>query len=290
MTMVSDFSNRLRAAALRVPVGRALLAESQGSGVVLAVAAQKGGVGKTTTAVHLAAGLAARHGRRVLLLDLDAQGHVASSMRAHMRGGADASLSDVLLGREADLGRAAVATDIDGLFVSAADRSLGQTETALAGKMGRELILRRALAKVRGHYDVVVLDCPPNLGLLTLNALSAADRVLVPCDLSILSLEGVDALRETLHTLDATFGRAPEVLGLVHTRVDRRNVKQNAAIRAAVEDRYAGWTLPVEIGVNTALSGAQLEGRTIYAADPDARGAQDYAALADEVALRLWAS
>ncbi|MCB9737769.1 MAG: ParA family protein [Deltaproteobacteria bacterium] len=290
MTMVSDFSNRLRAAALRVPVGRALLGEGEGGGMVLAVAAQKGGVGKTTTAVHVAAALAERHERRVLLLDLDAQGHVASSLRAHMRGGADASLSDVLLGKEADLERAVVQTDIPGLSVSAADRMLGQTETALAGKMGRELILRRALAKVRGHYDVVVLDCPPNLGLLTLNALSAADRVLVPCDLSILSLKGVDALRETLHTLDMTFGRAPEVLGLVHTRVDRRNVKQNAAIRAAVEDRYAGWALPVEIGVNTALSGAQLEGRTIFSAAPDARGSADYAALADAVALRLWAS
>lgn len=290
MTMVSDFSNRLRAAALRVPVGRALLGEGEGGGMVLAVAAQKGGVGKTTTAVHVAAALAERHERRVLLLDLDAQGHVASSLRAHMRGGAEASLSDVLLGKEADLERAVVQTDIPGLYVSAADRMLGQTETALAGKMGRELILRRALVRVRGHYDVVVLDCPPNLGLLTLNALSAADRVLVPCDLSILSLEGVDALRDTLHTLDMTFGRAPEVLGLVHTRVDRRNVKQNSAIRAAVEDRYAGWALPVEIGVNTALSGAQLEGRTIFSAAPDARGSADYAALADAVALRLWAS
>ena len=289
MTMVSGIGSRLRAAVERGAVGRALLGESVGHGLVVAVAAQKGGVGKTTTAVHLAAALAERNGRRVLLLDLDAQGHVASSLRAHLRGTAEQSLSDVLNGRDGDVCRAAVNTDISGLDVSAADRLLGQTETALAGRMGRELLLRRALQRARTVYDVIVLDCPPNLGLLTLNVLCAADRVLVPCDLSILSLEGVDALSDTLSGLEATFGRSPEVLGLVHTRVDRRNSRQNATIRAAVDERYGAWVLPVEIGVNTAISGAQLEGRTIFSHDPEARGALDYAALADEVALRLWA-
>lgn len=288
MTMVVELGHRLRAAAQRVPVARTLVAESGANGVVIAVAAQKGGVGKTTTSVHLAAALAARHGRRVLLLDLDSQGHVASSLRAHMRGAAEATLSDVLLGRDGDVCRAAVATDIPGLDVSAADRGLGQTETALAGRMGRELLLRRALPRARRKYDVIVLDCPPNLGLLTLNALSAADQVLVPCDLSILSLEGVDALSDTLHGIEATFGRAPSVLGLLHTRVDKRNSRQNATIRAAVAERYAGWTLPVEIATNTALSAAQLDGLTVFTSDPEARASIDYAALADEVARRLW--
>ncbi len=291
MTMVTDLGNRLLAAAQRLPVARAVTeaATSGGHGVVVAVAAQTGGVGKTTTAVHLAAALAQRHGRRVLLLDLDAQGHVASSLRAHMRGGAEASLSEVLLGRDGDVCRCAVATDIPGLDVCAGDRALGQTEAALAGRMGRELLLRRAMTRARRAYDVIVLDCPPNLGLLTLNGLCAADHVLVPCELSILSLEGVDALADTLEGLTASFGRAPAVLGMLHTRVDRRNSRQNATIRAAAAVRYAGWTLPCEIATNTALSAAQLEGQTVFRADPDARGAADYAALADEIAQRLWA-
>lgn len=276
---------------LRKAVGQGALRRmdaGSGHGVCIAVAAQKGGVGKTTTAVHLAAALAEQHGLSTLLVDLDNQGHVASSLRAHLRGAASQTVSSVLLGRDLDLMAAVVPTNIPHLSVTAADRQLSSTEAQLAGRIGRELLLRRALREARHHFDVIVLDCPPNLGLLTLNGLVAADQVLVPCDLSILSLEGVDDLVTTLDNLDAMLGRAPELLGLVHTRVDRRNKRQNATIRRAVAERYAGRVMHAEIGVNTDISGAQLVGKTIFAARPEARGAEDYRALTREVAQRLW--
>ncbi len=257
---------------------------------VIAVCAQKGGVGKTTTAVHLAAGLALRHGLKVLILDLDAQGHVASSLRAHVRSSAPVALSQAMLSPEPDLLTAVLPTTVAGLDITGADKQLSNAEAQMASRMGRDLILARALRLARGRYDAIVIDCPPNLGLLTLNALFAADHLVVPCDLSVLALEGVDDLMRTLQMLQGTLGRAPQLLGLLHTRVDRRNHKQNAAMRRAIAQSYAGLSLQTEIGVNTALPGAQLTGQTVYAAAPDSTGARDYSDLADEVFGRLFAA
>lgn len=256
---------------------------------VIAVSAQKGGVGKTTTAVHLAAGLALHHGLRVLLIDLDAQGHVASSLRGHVRSSADQCLSQALLGPEPDLLSAILPTTIDGLHITGADKQLATAESQLAARMGREMILARALRTARGGYDAIVLDCPPNLGLLTLNALFAADHLLVPCDLSVLALEGVDDLMRTLQNLHGLFGRAPALLGLLHTRVDRRNPKQNAAIRRALAQSYHGLSLETEIATNTALPGAQLKGQVVYQDSPDSTGSRDYTALCGEVYSRVLA-
>lgn len=246
-------------------------------------------MGKTTTAVNLAVALAQTHNLRVLLVDLDNQGHVASSLRSHLRTTAIQTVSQVLLAQEPDLLQAAMPTTIDGLHITGADKQLGQAEAQLASRIGREMLLQRALRGVRHQYDAIVLDCPPNLGLLTLNALMAADQLLIPCDLNVLSLEGVDDLMNTIGQLEMTFGKAPKVLGLLHTRVDKRNLKQNATIRKAVAQRYQGLVLQSEIAVNTSLSGAQLSGQSIFHAAAESTGARDYASLAAEVFARVFA-
>ena len=270
------------------PISHPYLQAAPARAQVVAVCAQKGGVGKTTTAVHLAAGLAMNHGMRVLLVDLDNQGHVASSLRAHLRASAEQSVSQALLGLDPDLLPAAVPTTVDGLHVTGADKQLSNAEAQLATRMGREMILSRGLRAARGVYDVILIDCPPNLGLLTLNALFAADQVLVPCDLSVLALEGVDDLMRTLQNLQLMFGRAPQLLGLLHTRVDRRNHKQNAAIRRALAQSYQGLSLDTEIGTNTALPGAQLGSQVVFVSSPESSGARDYASLAAEIHAKLF--
>lgn len=268
----------------------AVPAPQSGRARVIAIAAQKGGVGKTTTAVNLAVALSQEHGLSTLLIDLDNQGHVASSLRAHIKGVATQTVSAALLtpGTDLDLRTAVVATNLQRLWLTGADKQLGAAEAQLATRLGREMLLTRALRTARLQYDAIVLDCPPNLGLLTLNALLAADHVLVPCDLSVLALEGVDDLMNTIGQLEMTFGRAPQILGLLHTRVDKRNHKQNAAIRRAVAQRYAGLAMATEIAVNTSLPTAQLNGTSVFAAAPDSTGARDYAALAAEIHGRVF--
>jgi len=290
-SLVGGLGQRLRQAVSQLPqvAGFAGPALMPGAGRVIAVAAQKGGVGKTTTAVHLAAALASQHGQRVLLVDLDNQGHVVSSLRGHLRSAATVTVSQVLLAQDPDLCQTALPTTVPQLFVTGADKQLAQTEALLAGRMGRETQLARALQQARRQYDVIVLDCPPNLGLLTLNGLFAADWVLVPCDLSVLALEGVDDLMGTLQNLQLVFGKCPQLLGILHTRVDKRNGKQNAAIRRAMAERYQGLTLQTEIGTNTALPAAQLSGETIFAHAPESTGSRDYAALATEVLAKVLA-
>lgn len=255
---------------------------------VIAVCAQKGGVGKTTTAVNLAAGLAMLSGQRVLLVDMDGQGHCASALHAELRGVASESLSGILLGRRRDIQEIALPTAIEGLWVCPSDKDLGAAEGVMAGKIGKEMLLRSAMKVARTHYDYIVIDCPPNLGNLTVNALLAADWLIVPCDMSMLSVEGVDDIFETVETVSDALGHHLSVLGVLRTRYDARNQKVNEAVEASLS-RYARWVLPTVIPVNTTLAQAQLEGHPVFGFDARCRGAQAYAELVHEVLVRTGA-
>lgn len=255
---------------------------------IIAVAARKGGVGKTTTSVSLAAGLARYHDKRVLLIDLDPQGHVHTALKSavHLGGGA---MSDVLNDDKGELEvlDAATSTAVPGLHVTPFDASLAQTEDLLNTRIGKEYLLRDALRATRTHYDVIVIDCPPNLGNLAINGLVAAHQVLIPCDPSPLSLKGVESLVEAIQTVAMRLNPDIDVMGILLTRVDGRNTTVNEAVVGDIEQAYGDALLPVRIGVNTSLAKAQMEGRDIHEYAPDSRGAEQYKQLADWVAEQL---
>ena len=257
---------------------------------VIAISNQKGGVGKTTTSVNLASALARHHGLKVLLVDVDPQGHVYTAMKrqVHAGGGALSTvLTDERGGRE--VMEITTETMVDGLYLTPCDPRLAGAEDLLGTRIGKEFILRDALQTTRTHYDIIMIDCPPNLGNLTVNALVASDLVLVPCDPSPLAVNGVDALIGTVSTIANRLNPNIDILGLLMTRVDRRNVKLNQAVREQLEAAYGEVLLPVDIGINNSLSQAQMSGLDIFDFAPNSRGAEHYASLAAHVAELLQA-
>jgi chromosome partitioning protein len=260
---------------------------SQGNrdGRILAVATVKGGVGKTTTAVQLAAGLARFDNARVLLVDLDAQGHCASSLSSYHVEAPEASpLSEVLLDEEGQQVLDSVtSTGFQGLDITPADPALSEAEGRIAQKIGKEMRLRESLELTRTHYDWVIVDCPPNKGNLTLNGLIAADQVLIPTDLSPLSVQGADELMGTVMQVNDRLGHDLDVLGVLLTRVDGRTSSINDDVLETIDEAWGELVLETEIGINTQLKKAQLAGEPVYEYAPKSRGAEHYEALVDEI-------
>jgi len=252
-------------------------------GQMLACANQKGGVGKTTTVVNVAAYLAG-DGRRVLVVDLDPQGNATSGLGAE-RAAAGASVYDSLLGG-VDLGSLIVPTETPGLSVVPSSIALAGAEVELAGVPQRERRLSRVIESVRSDFDDIFIDCPPSLGLLTVNALTAADAVLIPMQCEYYALEGLSQLIATIHLVRDHLNPALAVRGVVLTMFDTRT-NLSAEVAAEVRTHLGAAVFDTVVPRSVRLAEAPSHGRPIARYAPDSRGATAYRALATELEARL---
>ncbi|MPZ22434.1 MAG: AAA family ATPase [Dehalococcoidia bacterium] len=246
-----------------------------------AVVNQKGGVGKTTSAVNLGAYMA-EAGRRVLLVDLDPQANATSAFG--LSGTVRRCVYEVLLGN-ASLADVSVKSEQPTLDITPSCSDLAGAEVELVAQMAREFRLQRALDKVDDQYDVILIDCPPSLGLLTINALSGASDVLVPVQCEYLALEGLSQLVQTLELVKRNLNQSLKLTGLILTMFDGRT---NLSAQVVTEvRRHFPQTFETVIPRSVRLSEAPSHGKTILGYDPSSRGAKAYQKLAHEVLERI---
>ena len=251
--------------------------------MIVCVVNQKGGVGKTTTSVNLSAALADLN-RRVLIVDMDPQGNASSGLGLKRQDYQRANVYHILIGEEPDR-EWIYPTALKNLFVLPANTDLVGAEIELVNEPKREQRLKQALGKIHSHFDFIFIDCPPSLGLLTLNALNAAQSFLVPLQCEYYALEGLSHLLHTVGLVKKTLNPDLKMEGIVLTMFDgRNNLSHQVAeeIRSHFNDKVFQTLIPR----NVRLSEAPSHGQPIFVYDPQSSGALKYMELAKEVLNR----
>ncbi|MDP1616214.1 ParA family protein [Phenylobacterium sp.] len=251
---------------------------------VLVIANQKGGVGKTTTAINLGTALAAV-GEKVLLIDSDPQGNASTGLGVG-RAKRKTTLYDVLMGEKPAV-EAVVPTDLPGLYIIPADPDLSGVELEIGSQSRRSFKLRDALEQIRrdGDFTYVLIDCPPSLNLLTVNAMTAADAVLVPLQCEFFALEGLTQLMRTVELVRGSLNPALEIQGVVLTMYDRRN-SLSEQVASDVREHFGKKVYDTVIPRNVRVSEAPSFGKPVLVYDLKCAGSQAYLKLAREVVVR----
>lgn len=249
---------------------------------VIAIANQKGGVGKTTTAVNLPAALAALK-RKILVIDLDPQGNATSGLGVD-KNTLEASLYEVFLG-ERELSDIIVPSVQENLLVAPANQDLVGAEIEISAKEGRERILKEQIAKVTARFDYVFIDCPPSLGMMTVNALVAADSILVPLQCEYYALEGISALMQTVSLAQDRLNPDLVIEGILLTMHARTNLSRQ--VQQEAKNFFGKLLYKTQIPRNVRLSESPSFGKPITLYDPRSPGAKAYKALAKEFDKRL---
>jgi len=246
---------------------------------VIAIANQKGGVGKTTTAVNLSACLAYK-GKKVLVIDIDPQGNTTSGLGIDKKK-IDKSIYDVLINEE-DIESTLLDTPIENLKLCPSNIQLAGAEIELVSVISRETRIKAVVSEIRDKYDFIIIDCPPSLGLLTVNSLTAADTILVPIQCEYYALEGLSQLMNTVKLVQKHLNPSLDVEGVVLTMFDART---NLSIQVVEEVKkyFKNKVYRTVIPRNVKLSEAPSYGLPIILYDPKSKGAECYLELADEV-------
>ncbi|MET0991591.1 MAG: ParA family protein [Lacisediminihabitans sp.] len=255
---------------------------SHGPARIISLCNQKGGVGKTTTSVNVGAALA-EYGRKVLAIDFDPQGALSAGLGVHTHD--LPTIYDLLIGNLKDPADAIQKTSVEGLDIIPANIDLSAAEVHLVSEVARESILARVLRKVSDEYDVIIIDCQPSLGLLTVNALTAAHGVLIPLECEFFALRGVALLVETIDKVKDRLNPALELDGILATMYDSRTLHSREVLERVVET-FGDRVFETVIGRTVKFPDASVSGTPIIQFAPDHAASQAYRGLARELIFR----